>query len=258
MSSEVLRQQQTFLQCIKMKTYVNDNNGNSSIMKRRLHRLECFKWFSSHSKELFSELASGDTRHSHMAGLYGFEISPKGRYGGIDDRTVEVFYGQRPFESVKELVDQQDSLPCVRGRLLVERGASLRYQRGDNGAVIVTLAPAITENFQQQESAIVLEFMADPSLLRAPPWLVVPPRIERHWRCLMSYLQCTSIDGDPTLGDRMRLGWLKWTKPLIIEEKLITPRWRTFALQVISWVLTVGLSGAVLFGLQWLLLEPAP
>ncbi|OOO29131.1 hypothetical protein BTE54_17655 [Agrobacterium sp. YIC 4121] len=186
-----------------------------------------------------------------MAELYGFLISPKGRAGGIDDRTVDVFYGQRPFESVKELVHQDGNLPSLRRRLLVERGASLTYQRGDNGAVIVTLAPAITENFRQQESAIVLDLMTDPSPLRAPPWLVVPPRIESHWRCLMSYLQCTSIDGDPTLGDRLRLGWLRWTKPLIIEEQLAPPRWRSFALQIIAWVLTVGLSGTVLFGLQW-------
>ncbi|MGO7334235.1 hypothetical protein [Rhizobium sp. C104] len=232
--------------------YVNDNAGNSSIMKSRLRRLEYFKWFACHSADWFSEVAASDTRHSYMAGLYGFNVAPKGRDGGIDDRTVEVFYGQRPFEGVKELVAQEDGLPSLRRRLLIERGASLTYQRGDNGAVIVTLAPAITENFRPQESTIVLEFMADPSPLRAPPWLVVPPRIERHWRCLMSYLQCTSIDGDPTLGDRIRLGWLRWTKPLIIEEKLITPRWRTFAVQIIAWVLTVGLSGTVLFGLQWL------
>lgn len=221
-------------------------------MKSRRQRVEYFKWFASHSKDWFSEVAASDPRHSHVAELYGFQVAPKGRNGGIDDRTVEVFYGQRPFEGVKELVVQEDGLPSLRQRHLVERGASLRYRRGDNGAVIVTLAPAITEDFAQQESAIVLEFMTDPSPLRAPPWLVVPPRIEKHWRCLMSYLQCTSIDGDPTIGDRMRLGWLRWTKPLIVEEKLTTPRWRTFAMQIIAWVLTVGLSGTVLFGLQWL------
>lgn len=220
-------------------------------MKSRLSRRECFTWFANHSTAWFGELAACDNRHDHMAGLYGFLVSPKGRAGGIDDRTVEVFYGQRPFESVKELVQQDGSLPSLRRRFLIERGASLTYQRGDNGAVIVTLAPAITENFRPQESAIVLDFMTDPSPLRAPPWLVVPPRIESHWRCLMSYLQCTSIDGDPTLGDRLRLGWLRWTKPLIIEEKLAPPRWRSLALQIIAWVLTVGLSGTVLFGLQW-------
>lgn len=221
-------------------------------MKSRLCRLEHFKWFASHSKDWFSEIAASDTRHSHMAGLYSFGVAPKGRWGGIDDRTVEVFYGRRPFEGVKELVYEEGGLPSLRKRLLVERGASLTYQRGDSGAVIVTLAPAVTENFRPQESAIVLEFMTDPSLLRAPQWLVVPPRIEKHWRCLMSYLQCTSIDGDPTLGDRIRLGWLRWTKPLIIEEKLVPPRWRELALHIITWVMTVGLSGTVLFGLQWL------
>lgn len=221
-------------------------------MKSRLRRLEHFKWFASHSRDWFFKIATCDIRHSHMEETYGFHVAPRGRNGGIDDRTVEVFYGQRPFERVEELVAQEGGLPSLRQRHLVERGASLTYQRGDSGVVIVTLAPAITESYRQQESAIVLAFMADPSELRAPPWLEVPPRIEAHWRCLMSYLQCTSIDGDPSLGDRMRVNWLRLTKPLIIDDKLVPPRWHKHLSQIITWVLTVGLSGAVLFGLQWL------
>lgn len=154
-------------------------------MTKREARRRHFKWFSDHSEEWFTTIAAGDRRHINMIGIYAFGVAPKGRWGGISEREVEIYYGHRPFESVKELVDQEHGLPALRDRHLVERGASLRYQRGDDGAVIVLLAPAITENFRTPESCIVLDFMRDPSPLKGMPWLDVPPRVEKHWRYLM-------------------------------------------------------------------------
>lgn len=243
----------------RLKIHVRATHGIGGDMRdRRDKRRAYFEFFSENSIRWFNEIAAADRRHAGLTNIYNFGVSPNGRDGGISERDVEVFYGQRPFERVKELVHQEHGLPALRTRFLVERGASLHYQRGDDGAVIVTLAPAITESFRPPESSIVLDFLREPSPLKALPWLDVPPRIERHWRCLMSYIQCTSIDGDPTWGDRLRVAWLRWTRNLIVDEKLMPPRWRTQITWVLSWVLTVGLSGTVLYFIQRAFPAPPP
>lgn len=210
-------------------------------------RSRCFDFdlFARDAREVFRGIAARDARHGALEQTYSFYVVPGGRTGGHDWRVVEIFYGQRPFERVKEMVQQERAFPALRDRLLSESGATLLYQRGDNGTVLCTLHPAYSENYRRREEAIVLAVIRDTHLLTGVPAL------ERHWRAFMSYMQYTALDGEPSTADRLRVWWLLWTRRLVINKTAEVPRVWVAAGRLAFFSATVGLSGFLLVLIQW-------
>ncbi len=138
---------------------------------RRLSRRFDFDFFAKVASSAFQGIAARDPRHGPLERTYAFYALPGGRDGGHDKRVVEIFYGQRPFESVQEVVRREHSLPALRHRLLTERGATLLYERGDNGVVLCTLYPACSENYRRREEAILLAIIRGTHVLTGTPTL---------------------------------------------------------------------------------------
>lgn len=212
---------------------------------RRLSRRFDFDFFAKGASSAFKGIADKDPRHGPLVRTYAFYALPGGRDGGHDKRVVEIFYGQRPFESVQEVVRREHSLPALRHRLLTERGATLLYERGDNGVVLCTLYPACSENYRRREEAIVL------AIIRGTHVLTGTPTLERHWRAFMSYMQYTSLEGEPTVLDRCRVWWLLGTRVLIVDTKSEVARVWTWLGRIAFYSVTVGLSGSLLAFVQW-------
>ena len=196
--------------------------------KRRLQRYKDFQGFSDESKELFNGLAESDSRNEFFGGEYSLCITPGGAYGGRDKRRVEVFYGQRPFDADEKT-------------LLSERGARLDYYLNDVGAVVCTLIPARTENLSQLEDSIIFRWVSEPKNLK-----VLAPA---HWNLFMSYMRVTSLDGDPTWIDRLRISWLRLCHLMIVSGKQEKRRITAHGWELFKFTATVGLSGFLLLGI---------
>ncbi len=191
----------------------------------------------------FWEIAKQDPRHEFLASTYGFHVLPGGREGVDGRQLLEVSYGQRPTDQIAGMRPQSEqggSSPVPRGRLATEAGAGLRYQKTDHGTVLCLLEPARSQGFERPESLIVLARIKEPRNLTGKPIL------ERHWRSLISYFEFSSIDGDPSISDRIRVWWLLFTKPLVIDGKAQQPRIIQVGGQILKWVVTIGLAGALL------------
>jgi hypothetical protein len=191
----------------------------------------------------FCEIAKRDPRHEFLAGAYGFHVVPGGREGADSRQLLEVYYGQRPAEQVtgsQSQSGQRGSSPVPRRMLATEAGAGLRYQKTDHGTVLCLLEPARSQGFERPESLIVLARIKEPRSLTGKPIL------ERHWRSLVSYFEFSSIDGDPGISDRIRVCWLLFTRPLVIDGKAQQPRIIQVGGQILKWVVTIGLGGALL------------
>ena len=216
-----------------------------AIPNRIRLRREEFQVFSTSFEAVFRKVANRDPKHKTLEEIYSFHTSPGGRFGGHDARTVEAFYGQRPFESIKEINWREFGIPRITDRLLIEKGATISYQRGNNGTVLCTIHPAGSDGFRRREEGILLALIRDPGRLNSSLTL------ERHWKAFMSYMQCTSLEGEPTIVDRIRLHWLLFTRIQIVEGKTQTPHVWDAMLKVFSFSLTVGLSGFLLATVQW-------
>lgn len=210
---------------------------------RRHGRYVEFRIFVPLATDWFPEIASRDPRHEFLSKTYGFYVVPGGREGAVDKRVLEVFYGQRPIDQVTEVSRESNpvvGLPIAHTRFVTEIGATLRYQRTDHGTVLCLLEPARSEGSSRPESLVVLAHIREPRCLTGKPIL------ERHWRALLSYFECGSVDGDPHLTDRLRMWWLLFSRPLIIDGKVQGRRIFRVGGEILKWAITIGLSGALL------------
>ncbi|WCC46243.1 hypothetical protein [Tenacibaculum finnmarkense] len=60
-------------------------------------------------------------------------------------------------------------------------------------------------------------------------------------------MECTSLDGSPTSIDKLRIGYLKLVKQLVIKNKIQQSRIKSYFFEISKFVLTVGLSGFIIF-----------
>jgi hypothetical protein len=222
---------------------MSSNEITNRRSNRRLERYADCRLFVDLAVPWFWEIAKQDPRHEFLASTYGFYVVPGGLEGAGSRQLLEVSYGQRPVEQIagtQSRSDQNTGLPVPRRRFATEAGACLRYQKTDHGTVLCLLEPARSQGFERPESLIVLAHIKEPRSLTGKPIL------ERHWRSLISYFEFSSIDGAPGLSDRIRVSWLLFTKPLVIDGKAQQPRIIQVGGQILKWVITIGLSAAFL------------
>ena len=227
------------------KHAVTEISAKTNRKIRRVERYQEFQIFIRLAEGWFPSIAQADDRHEFLAKTYGFYVSPGGRLGGVDKRVLDVYYGNRPVDYVCELREQSErneefSMPVPCKRFLTERGASLRYQRADDGSVVCFLEPARSEGWRRRESGIILAVIREPRVLTGRPIL------EKHWRTLISYFQCSSLDGRPTILDRLRTWWVLFTRPVLVDGRVASRRVLLVGGEILKWALTIGLSGALL------------
>lgn len=196
----------------------------------RQEKYKEFENFSQSINKLFDNIASSDPDNENFNRYYTLCICPGGRNGGMDHRIAEIFYGHRPY-------DREETIEGK--KLLTEWGATLLYQRTDAGSVICTLGPAGTSYYSQPEDAIVLEYVDDPSDLRS--------KVNSHWHHFISYMKCTSLDGNPSFTDKLRVYKLRLLHDTIVDHKLQGKKIISFLEVIGRYVATVWLSGFLLF-----------
>lgn len=218
----------------------------------RFQRLSIFEYFlslagSDREPGWFHELAANDPRSVFFETHYSLCVVPGGSAGGNDRRVLEVFFGNRPIDVVNDLrCGPGGGLPIRNTRFVTERGARLHYVRTDRGKVLCLLYPAVTDVSRSEEDAIVLEEIGSPNLLTGKPALA------RHWADMISYFECTSVDGRPTVLDRWRISWLRLTRKTIVDGKSNPSKIRVWLKNGAIWVPMVGFSGALVALWQYL------
>lgn len=126
------------------------------------------------------------------------------------------------------LTDRQDDLQIsfgkriiagrrtIGGQICAEHGPSLLYQIGPTGHVAVVLYPSKSELARPHEDHIYLEI----GLLS---YVELKSRIHVDLESLIDYGLVTSIDASPTLGQRVRIGYLRLCSHMQIEGSFTDP-----------------------------------
>lgn len=126
----------------------------------------------------------------------------------------------------------------------IEEGARLCFYRMEDGFVTVTLYPAQTEKRRSTEDGILLKLCVDPKELSKSKFIC------ELWKRFIAYMECTSIDGNPTCYQKHTVGHLRNSCPLIkdniVQPTLGSQRSKNFR----DFFFTVGCSGILVFFLQ--------
>jgi hypothetical protein len=119
----------------------------------------------------------------------------------------------------------------------LERGASLRFEYLASGQILVSLWPASTRTFGPREDGLLLCFLPNANRL-GQTW-----RIWVYWKCMLSYMAVTALDGAPRWRDRCLVGLLRTVclRPIKghVDYRRAVKGLRWF----VAWLATVGLSG---------------
>jgi hypothetical protein len=220
----------------------------------RLRRRQAFATFARFAESYFKEIASADEGHASLVPLYSFYIRPGGRWGGHDPNIVDVFYGARPV--AEQAVIDEETLH-LRKRLVPESGAQLTYQMLLGGRVACLLYPAKAVELEAAEQMIVLEVIREPWVLTGTGTL------KRHWKYFRSYMEVTSVDGEPSFMDSLRVQWLRYTKTSIVDGKTREGRFKQDVMRFLSllpfFIFAVGFSGWILklYDVFWAAPPPA-
>lgn len=201
------------------------------MARNRQDRINDFTQFYNNSVDLFTALRENDPRTEKLHNMYRFYVCPGSRGGTNNQRVVDVFFGHRPFESL------------LAGRIwsaLPEQGATLLFSRDDGGYIHISLYPACTEDRKPFENFVTLYPRVDPKKLHRKTF------IRRVWRNFIAYMECTSLDGDPTRWQRLRIAYLRKIKHLTVSDRFQPTKASVFGLEVLKWVFTVGLSGLLI------------
>lgn len=208
-------------------------------MTDRANRYAAFDQFREGSKDLFEAYAQSTDSSVRLDNLYSFCVTPGGRFGGINKKIVEVFYGNRPFDSITEIGSNFQTIK----KLETAHGATLSYQRTDDGQVLCSLAPAASENFHHPEDFILLEMVKNPAELER--------KSKRHWRMFQAYMESTCLDGRPTLFQKILVFYLRNFKECVVNKTLQKRRVTVFFREIVKYTVTVGLSGFIILIVTW-------
>lgn len=202
------------------------------MTRTRQERRNDFDEFYNSAKDTFITFRDNDVKAEKFERIYMLSVCPGSRAGGNNNRIVEVFWGSRPFETIT----QGNSW-----KSLTEYGATLLFERDDSGFVMISIYPAGTKNKKPIESSISLKLWIDPIELKSKSFL------KSLWNDFMAYMEYTSLDGNPTLWQRLRISYLRNFKHLVVDKKWQPIKFSEFSKDVLKWILTVGLSGVIIY-----------
>lgn len=201
------------------------------MTRTRQDRRNDFDEFYKKAVKTFKAFRDKDPRAEKFERIYMLSVCPGSRAGGNNNRVVEVFWGARGFETITSGNSWKS---------LTEYGATLLYERDDSGFVLISIYPAGTENRKPIESSISLKLWVDPVKLKKEKFL------KKQWNDLMAYMECTSLDGNPTFWQRRRISYLRNFKHLVIDKKWTPTKFSGFIQGVLKLASAACLSGAVL------------
>ena len=79
---------------------------------------------------------------------------------------------------------------------------------------------------------------------------VIRPQDEFTVSDFMAYTECTSLIGTPSIWQRLRMFWVKYFRPVCIDGVQQPIRGLQLLRKVVTFALTVGLSGFLLVAVQ--------
>lgn len=213
---------------------VNNSKHEQKFDEIKKHE-DAFREFYNNAKESFSKLQESDPSSQFFKDRCLLQVCPGSRAGGDNLDVVEVFWGLHPVKRI----DKKNSF-----QLLTEYGVTIFFYLLPDGHVTITLYPAKTEVIRPLEDSILLH-----RFIKAT-WLLKEKNLKSLWRDFMAYTECTSLIGIPSIWQRLRIFWLKYSCPLCVDGVQRPIRGLQHIRKIVTFALTVGLSGFLLVAVQ--------
>lgn len=223
----------------KGKTYTFKQMMSKSKHKEKFDEIkkheDAFRDFYKKAKKIFNGLQAADPSSQVYKDRCMLQVCPGSRAGGNNPDVVDVFWGAQPVKSI----DKRNGF-----ELLTEDGVTMLFNLLPDGHVSITLYPAKTKVMRPIEDCILLHRFCKAT------WLLKERNQRALWRDFMAYTECTSLIGTPSIWQRLRMFWVKYSRPVCINSVQQPIRGLQLLRKVVTFALTVGLSGFLLVAVQ--------
>ena len=223
----------------KGKTYTFKQMVSKSKHEEKLDEIkkheDAFRDFYNNAKEIFNRLQETDPSSQVFKDRCMLQVCPGSRAGGDNPDVVDVFWGAQPVKRI----DKRNGF-----ELLTEDGVTMLFNLLPDGHVSITLYPAKTKVMRPIEDCILLHRFCKAT------WLLKERNQKALWRDFMAYTECTSLIGTPSIWQRSRMFWVKYSRPVCIDGVQMPVRVLQHLRKVVTFALTVGLSGFLLVAVQ--------
>ena len=218
----------------KFKQMVNKSKHEQKFNDIKKHE-DAFRNFYNNAKEIFNGLQEADPSSQVFKDRCMLNVCPGSRVGGDNPDVIEVFWGKQPVKRI----DKRNGF-----EFLEEDGVTMLFNLLPDGHVSITLYPAKTKVMRPIEDCILLHRFCKAT------WLLKERNQRALWRDFMAYTECTSLIGTPSIWQRLRMFWVKYFRPVCIDGVQQPIRGLQLLRKVVTFALTVGLSGFLLVAVQ--------
>lgn len=201
--------------------FIKARDFGAAILRKTRHA--DFRLFREIALDFFNTPPS-DARHARMTARNGFVVNEP---VDEDSSALEIYYGARRVRQYERTPDDR-AIARAKGAMsleevgyaararwttVLETGAALVYRQGDEGSVNVFLYPFRADRYGPEEDAIHLARYASLEALTGRGVL------EQHWAYLRAYAETTSIDGEADWRDHLRVGWLRFSRRMVVAGR---------------------------------------
>lgn len=208
-----------------------------ALRQSRYYNFHTLQRYVASRFELFQEAWSKTAHAAFFSSVYSMHVEPADfdRHGiPVRDRhLIRVSFGSRAHADIRSK------------NLISEIGAELSYELLHDGAVAVSIWASKHRSYNAIESGIILR--VERNALQLHEFA-----LQRDWKTLLSYMAVTSMDGAPRKRDQLRIFWHRTFGQRVVDRRIQPIRWLSTLREVAKWVAMVGLSGTVLYGIQWI------
>lgn len=189
-----------------------------------------FNEFFKSAKNTFDKLCNNDEQGEKLKDIYDLHILPRQN----DNTFIRVFWGNRAYSN-----------SAIRGlRMKIESGCQLGFQKLPSGKTYIYMFPGKLDDSTLYINGVLLFKNVDSNKLLNEKF------IKSCWDDFMAYTLCHSLDGEPSKCQYLRNFCIVHFYKKIKDGEELNSDFTNLFKYVSKWVLTVGLSGALLGFIQ--------
>lgn len=209
---------------------------NDEPTRERYNRYDQFNDFARVAKTKFEQLLDTTPKAKRFNDFFMLNVWDDKNHPKNDTTYVNVGFGNR----LLNVWHNDTGFTST-----TEEGARLSFSRMETEYVTVMLFPAKTDNRKPYEDFIIIEHRITPAKFADRGLL------KSYWNYLIAYMESTSIDGNPSNWQKLKVWWLRHSHNMVIDNVHQPTRRSVFWKKIWQFVLTVGLSGFVFYCLQF-------
>lgn len=175
---------------------ITEGNAQGRVMEVHIQE-DAFRLFYENAELIFLGILQADENISGYLGRHKLQVCPSGCSGDENTNAFSVCWNTAPTN--------------INACRTIEKGVTMQFDYLPDGHVFITLYPARANDNHLIEDSILLHRFCKAT------WLLQKRNQKALLRDFLAYTACTSPNSTSTLFQRIRISWVRYSRPIYIN-----------------------------------------